>query len=109
LISAFFEADAGKAVYAVIAFALVDFAFGVGAAVRDNTFQLDSVMAFLRKHFIGRVLPIAILLSVGWFGHQDALVSLGLVLSAGYLAETLASIKDSAFPSGETKQPVPVD
>ena len=105
----FFASDAGKVVYAVVILAIADFLVGVAAAVRDGTFALDSVAAFLRKHVVGRVFPIVGLLALGYFGKQDALIAVGMAGGAVYLAETIGSIKDSAFPDEGQKQPVPVD
>ncbi len=104
----FFDSDSGKAVYAVLIIAIVDFLLGTLAAFRDGTFTLDSVAAALRKHGAGRVLPIALLLIAGYFADQAALSSLGLVAAAAYLAETVGSIAESWAP-GHGVQKVPVD
>lgn len=107
-LQAFFESDSGKAVYAVLLITAVDWFTGVAAAIRDGTFQLDSVAAFLRKHIAGRVAPIVGFLVIGYFGDQQALTALGVAGAAAYLAETLGSIKDSWGPGRDT-QAVPKD
>jgi hypothetical protein len=107
MFSQFFQTEAGMAVYAVLVIALVDFMLGVLAAVRDGTFQLSAVAAWLRKHVAGRVAPIAVLLVAGHFGSQPALLAIGAIGAAAYLAETIGSIKDSW--ASRRVQPVPED
>ena len=108
MLSAFFASNSGIAVYGVLVLAFVDFALGVMAAIRDKTFTLDVVAAYLRSHVVGRVFPITLLLAAGYFGNQDALTALGLVSAAAYLAETIGSISTSWGP-GHATQAVPDD
>lgn len=109
-IHAFFADPAGEAIYGMLALAFADFALGVLAAIRDDTFQLDTIASFLRKHVAGRVLPIAVLLFVGYAAHLDALTAAGIAAAAAYVAETIASLVSSvssiASPASGTN-PVP--
>jgi hypothetical protein len=106
-LEAFFSTEAALAVYGVVIVMLADFALGVFAAFRDNTFQLDTVAAFLRKHAAGRVGPITVMLMLGYFGNQPALTALGLASAAAYTVETIGSITSSL--STRSPQDVPVD
>jgi hypothetical protein len=100
-ISTFFGTPEGDAAMAVLVVAFVDFALGTAAALRDSTFQLDSLAAFLRKHVMGRVVPTWLLLFVGHYtsGFKIADVStlsaLGLAAAAAYVLETVGSIRAS--------------
>ena len=61
----FLNSPAGIALIAAIGAAFADLATGVLAALRDGTFTLDSVAAFLRKHIAGRVAPLGVLMFLG--------------------------------------------
>ena len=106
--AAFFASPSGLAIYGVLVVAIADFLLGVAAAFRDGTFTLDSVAAYLRKHIAGRVVPISILLGLGYVANQPALTALGAASAAIYVMETIGSIRDS-WGGGEAKQAVPVD
>jgi hypothetical protein len=108
MIAQFFQTEAGLALYGVLILAFVDFGLGVAAAFRDDTFSLDALAAFLRKHIAGRVFPIALLLMAGHFGSQPALLALGLAGAAAYVLETIGSIRDSWGKTNRV-QPVPED
>jgi hypothetical protein len=115
----FLASTGGLAVKAALVAAFLDFAFGVFAAVRDGTFAVDAVAAFLRKHLVGRVLPVSVLAVVGHStGDQVMIIAAASALTA-YAAETLGSIYGSLNPppASETVQesvavdvnPVPQD
>lgn len=105
---AFMESEAGVLLYAVLAIALLDFVLGTLAAFRDDTFKLDAVAAFLRKHIAGRVAPIAALLVWGYVTSQTAITAVGVAAATAYLLETVGSIRDSWAP-GRPAQAVPQD
>ena len=65
-ITDFLASPAGLAIKAALAAAFLDFAFGVFAAIRDGTFAVDALAAFLRKHLVGRVLPVSLLAITGY-------------------------------------------
>jgi hypothetical protein len=118
---AFLASQAGLALKAALIAAFADFATGSFAALRDGTFQLDAVAAFLRKHILGRVAPLGTLLVLGYFGGSDAGTFFNAFAIAGlvaYAAETVASIKDNLVPPSPSKaappaaaavNPVPTD
>jgi hypothetical protein len=115
-IAAFFSAPAGQAALAVLIVAIVDLVLGVAAAFRDDTFQLDSVGAWLRKHIAGRVIPIWVLLFVGHFtagisfGDVPVLLGVGLAAAGLYVAETIGSIMSLWGPAKNREvQAVPQD
>ena len=122
-LQAFLDSEAGLALKAALAAMFLDFATGSFAALRDGTFALDALAAFLRKHLMGRVLPLGTLLVVGYFGGSAGQVFIGGAIAGllAYAAETAASVwgnvnppKDSAVDTpkeaaAEALNPVPVD
>jgi hypothetical protein len=107
-LEAFFQSQAGAGLYAMIVVAFADFLLGTLAAIRDRTFTLEAVAAWLRKHLAGRVLPIGLLLLLGYFGNQAALLLLAVPAGAAYVLETIGSIAASWGPN-RALQPVPED
>jgi hypothetical protein len=80
---------------AALLLAFVDFGVGVFASVKDDTFALDAIGAFLRKHLAGRVLPISLLALAAYIGMDTfLLVAAGLALIA-YGIETIGSVMSS--------------
>jgi hypothetical protein len=120
-VTTFFNTPAGTAIVLLFALATIDFVLGTLAALRDNVFDLTAVAAWLRKHIAGRVLPITAVLLTGHLAgglsfEQDGigalidpgtvLTGIGLTMAGAYIAETVASIRDSLTPGTAT---VPVD
>lgn len=109
-IQAFLESTGGLAVKGALVAAFLDFAFGVFGALRDGSFQLDSVAAFVRKHLMGRVLPISIMALVAYYTEDAIMTAAAAAALTAYAAETLASIYTSIkTTSPENPDPVPVD
>jgi len=101
LLTEFLASEAGTTFAAMVAVACLDLATGILAAIRDKTFALDAVAAFLRKHIAGRVAPIGLLLVVAYFsgGLIGTLFLASSVAAAGlYVAETAASIWGNVNP-----------
>ncbi len=100
-LQSFLDSPAGIALLAMVGAAFADFATGTFAALRDGTFSVDALAAFLRKHIWGRVAPIGTLLALGYFG-GDAIGQLfmasGVAAAAAYAAETAASIVGNLNP-----------
>ena len=96
----FLDSGAGLALKAALAAAFLDFATGSFAAIRDGTFALDAVAAFLRKHVLGRIAPLATLLVVGYFGGSTGQVFLAAAIAGltAYAAETGASVLGNLNP-----------
>jgi hypothetical protein len=96
----FLSSDAGLALKGLLVVSFLDFATGSFAALRDGTFALDAIGAFIRKHILGRVLPIATLLVAGYFGGETGTLFLAgaVAASAAYVAETAASIWGNVSP-----------
>ena len=86
---------AGIALQGLLAAAVLDFAFGVLAALRDGSFTWTAIAAWLRKHMAGRVGPIAVLLVAAHFTGNAALVTAAILAAGTYSAETFASLMDS--------------
>lgn len=108
LLKAFFTDPAGMALQLMLIVAFTDFALGVMAAYRDSTLQLNAIAAFLRKHIVGRVFPIGLMLIVGYVGNVPLFYAAGIAGAAAYTLETIGSILASWGPN-RAVQPVPVD
>lgn len=116
MLEAFLSSDAGLALKGLLVVSFLDFATGSFAALRDGTFQLDAIAAFVRKHILGRVAPIGLLLVTGYFGGESGQLFLAgaVAASAAYVAETAASIwgnvnPPTATPIKSPTNPVPVE
>lgn len=96
----FLDSTAGLALKAALAAAFLDFATGSFAALRDGTFAPDAIAAFLRKHILGRVAPLATLLVVGYFGGAEGQIFLAAAIAGltAYAAETAASVLGNLNP-----------
>src|SRR5688572_16168029 len=110
-IKALLDSPAGLAIYGALTAAFLDFAFGIYASVRDGTFAIDAVAAFLRKHILGRVAPASTLAIVGYYSNNPAMIAAAGVALAAYAAETLGSIYGSISPPApsEAKEPLPAE
>jgi len=85
----------------MVGVAFADFATGSFAALRDGTFALDALAAFLRKHIWGRVAPIGTLLVLGYFGGDTVgqlFMASALAAGTAYAAETASSIIGNLNP-----------
>jgi hypothetical protein len=106
-IDAFFASQSGQLALWVVLLPVLDFVLGTLAAVRDGTFELDRVAAFLRKHVAGRILPLWLLLFVGYFTETwelpvldvPALTTIGTSAAGLYVLETAGSILRSWGPT----------
>jgi len=104
-IQEFIQSPAGTALLAMVGVAFADFITGSFAALRDGTFALDAIAAFLRKHIAGRVGPIGVLLVLGYFGGDTVgqlFMASALAASAAYVAETASSILGNLNPPKES-------
>lgn len=97
-LEAFLHSQAGTGLLAMVGVAFADFATGTFAALRDGTFELDSLAAFLRKHIWGRVAPIGTLLVLGYYGGEligQLFMAAAVAAATAYAAETAKSITDN--------------
>ena len=106
-LQALFDSPAGVAIYGALTAAFLDFAFGVFGAVRDGNFAIDSVAAFLRKHLVGRVLPVSLLAIAGYYTGNQVMIAAAAASLTAYAAETLGSIYESIRVT--TNDPIPTD
>lgn len=104
----FLASPAGLAVKAALAAAFLDFAFGVFGALRDGTFALDAVAAFVRKHLLGRVFPVAVLAIMGYLTGDVVMNATAAAALTAYAAETVGSIYGS-LATKATPAEIPVD
>jgi hypothetical protein len=101
----FIQSQAGTALLAMVGIAFADFLTGSFAALRDGTFALDAIAAFLRKHIWGRVAPIGTLLVLGYFGGEtigQLFMASALAAAVAYTAETASSILGNLNPPKES-------
>jgi hypothetical protein len=101
----FIASQAGTALLAMVGVAFADFLTGAFAALRDGTFALDAVAAFLRKHIWGRVAPIGTLLVLGYFGGDTVgqlFMASAVAAGTAYAAETASSILGNLNPPKES-------
>ncbi len=118
-LSALLASPAGMAIKGALVAAFADFVIGAFFALQRGTFALDAVAAFVRKHLLGRVAPLAALLAAGYAAEDTALTAAAVVGLTAYAAETFASIRGSIFPPTDSEEaeakaeslgdPVPVD
>ncbi len=97
-IQAFLDDPAGLALKAMLLWAFLDFATGTFAAIKDGTFALDVIAAFVRKHLFGRVAPIAALLVAGYYTGDVAIIGGAVTAAVAYTLETMSSVKGNFFP-----------
>jgi hypothetical protein len=103
-LATFLDSEAGLALKGLLIVSFLDFATGTFAALRDGTFALDAIAAFVRKHILGRVAPIGLLLTVGYFGGAagQAFLAAAIAASAAYVAESAASVLGNLNPPRES-------
>lgn len=96
----FLNSEAGLALKGALIAAFADFATGSFAALKDGTFSMDAMAAFLRKHILGRVAPLGVLLALGWYGGAAGVVFLPFAITGlgAYAAETIASVMGNLNP-----------
>jgi len=99
---AFLDSTAGLALKGALVAAALDFITGSFAALRDGTFAWDAIAAFLRKHVLGRVAPLAALLAGGYLSNDGVLLTFAAAGLTAYAAETIASMKGNLAPPAES-------
>lgn len=109
----------GIAVKGALVAAFLDFAFGVFAALRDGTFAIDALAAFVRKHLLGRVFPVGTLAVTAYLTGDAFMAAAAIAALTAYALETLGSIYGSIRPPAQSEikeataaeaiNPVPVD
>jgi len=110
MLEEFIASPGGIAVKAALIAAFLDFAFGVFFAVRDGSFALDALAAWLRKHLVGRVFPISLLAFAGYYSGDGMMIGAAGAALAAYVAETTGSIYSSiSTTAGANEKPVPED
>lgn len=103
----FLQSTAGLAVKGALVAAFLDFAFGVFAAIRDGTFAIDALAAFLRKHLVGRVLPCTALAVAAYYTGDPLMIATAAGGLTTYAAETLGSIYGSVRPPAASEDVTP--
>lgn len=99
MIADFLASTGGIAVKAALVAAFLDFAVGSFMAASHGSFALDAIGAFIRKHLLGRVLPLSLLVLVGYLTGDLAINSAAAGALTVYAIETMASIRASITES----------
>jgi hypothetical protein len=108
-IEAFLNDPAGLAFKGLLVAAFLDFATGSYAALKDGTFALDALAAWVRKHLLGRVAPIATLLVITYISGDTITLAAAVAAGAAYTAETLASIVGNLNPPKDSAVTTPTE
>lgn len=103
MIADFIGSTAGLAVKGALIAAFLDFAFGVFAAIKDGTFAIDALAAFVRKHLAGRVFPLSLLAFAAFYTNDPFMTAAAAGGLTAYAAETLGSIYGSVSPPSPTE------
>lgn len=103
-LQAFLNSTEGFALKGALVAAFLDFAVGSIAAARNGSFTWDAVAAFLRKHVLGRVLPLALLLITSYTTGDTVMLTFAVTGLTAYAAETLASVYGSFTESKAVAQ-----
>jgi hypothetical protein len=105
-LSAFLATPSGLAIKALMVGTFVTFALGLTAAIKDKTFSFSYIDSFVRTTVMGRVVPVAIVLAVGYVADEQLLTSAGVVtaaaVAAGMIASAVESIRQIAMPPAES-------
>lgn len=101
-LTGFLSSPAGLALKGALVAAALDFITGTFAAVKDGTFAWDVIAAFLRKHILGRVAPLAALLIGGYVSNDAVLLTFAAAGLTAYAAETISSIQGNLIPPKES-------
>ena len=101
LLTGFLATPSGLAVKALMVGTFLTFALGIVAAVRDRTFSWVYIDSFVRSTLMGRVVPAAIVLVVGFIADEPTLTAAGVVtagaVAAGMIASAIESIRQMAM------------
>ncbi len=106
MIAEFLGSPAGIAMKVTLALAFADAAAGIWRAKLDNVLALDAIGAFIRKHLMGRVLPIALLLIAGWLSADVTINAAGAAALMAYTGETVASLYAAWKVPGSARIPI---
>lgn len=111
----FAASGAGQAASAVFAVGFVDFVLQILADLRDDKFKLDSAAEWLRTDLAGKILPIWVLLFVGYYVQGVQFSNIPLLLAAGvgaaavYVAEVIGNIINTWGPNRRKKNGTDTD
>jgi hypothetical protein len=102
----FLASPAGLAMKAALAAAFLDFATGVWRAYQDQRLALDAIGAMIRKHLLGRVLPLSLLAWVAYVTKDPAMLAAAAAALTLYGTETTASIYAALKVPGSSRVPI---
>lgn len=102
-IAAFLSTPSGIAGKGLLILTFVVFALGVFAAVRDSTFEWKYVDSFVRTTIAGKVLPVLLLLFVGYLAGDPLFTAPGLAAAAVVTAGMASALWESLKQLGLSK------
>jgi hypothetical protein len=105
-LTAFLATNEGLAIKGLMVGAFLVFALGVVAALRDHTFDFRYIDMFVRTTVLGKVVPVAIILVVGYMANEQ-LLTLGGIAAAGtvyaaMIKSGLDSIQQLTLPPADS-------
>lgn len=101
----FLGTPGGIAVQAALVAAFLDFFVGVWRAYQDEQLALDAIGAFIRKHLLGRVFPLTLLVVAGYLTGAVQLNAAAAAALTVYYGETIASVWASISLPGSSRIP----
>lgn len=102
----FLASPAGLAMKGALIAAFLDFVTGVWRAYQDDVLALDAIGAFIRKHLLGRVLPLSIMAWVAWSTGDMAMTLAAAAALTTYGVETIASVYSALRVPGSARIPI---
>ena len=102
----FLASPAGLAMKAALVAAFLDFVTGLWRAYQDDVLAMDAIGAFIRKHLMGRVLPLSILAWVAYLSQDAALIAAAAAGLTAYGVETTASVYSALRVPGSARIPI---
>lgn len=111
MLNEFLASPSGVVVKGLLVGTFVVFLLGLVAAIKDRTFSWLYIDSFVRSTIMGRVVPVLIVLGVGYLADEPALTGAGVaaggVVAVAMIASAAESIRQMAMPPDESAEKNP--
>jgi hypothetical protein len=108
LLTDFMASPSGVVIKGLFVGTLVVFLLGLLAAIKDKTFSWVYFDSFVRSTLMGRVVPVFIVLAVGYITNESTLTGAGIAVggavAVGMIASAAESIRQMALPPAESAE-----